>query len=106
TKYGWEVSRVTPDGARHPIAFQLQQHRGGVIPSPTGERIAFVDIVSDNEHADGSSGPCTSETKSTATVSFFDAAGNAVGTAHSAAFVGGCPDQTWTPANQLIVSNG
>ena len=93
----FEYYRVGLDGTRTLLGRITDGCTTGfVIPSPGGERLAFVRVQA------VCSGPGSG---STATVSFFDATGAPIGGAATHAFVGYAAG-TWTPAGAFVVSDG
>lgn len=95
----WDYEWVALDGTRRPLGtISGNCTWGGAIPSPDGSIVAFTRTVQPG--CDG-----TSSTATTTTVSFFDARGNSIGksaTMEKAGFA----RPTWTPAGQLIISDG
>jgi hypothetical protein len=95
---GWDYHRVALDGTHVLLAHvDASCQYGRVLPSPDGKTIAYVNVT--GHCTDGLSG-------SDVTVTFFDGATAAKLATSPTVSLPGSAFETWTPAGNLIVSDG
>lgn len=94
---GWDFHRVALDGSRTLLAHvDVGCQYGRMLPSPDGSRIAYFEVRGHCD--DGLSG-------NDVIVTFFDGKGKKLGTSSSISLPNGAYE-TWTPAGDLIVTDG
>lgn len=94
---GWDFHRVALDGTRKLLAHvEVGCQYGRVLPSPDGSRIAYFEVL----------GHCTDgESGNDVVVTLFDRTGKKLGSSPKIPLPNGAYE-TWTPAGDLIVTDG
>ncbi len=95
---GWNFHRVALDGSRKLLAHtEVGCQYGRMLPSPTGNLIAYLEIA--GHCGDGGSG-------NDVVVTFFDGATGAKLATSAAVNLPGGATETWTPAGNLVLTDG